>query len=141
MLDTYRLVREPSTPDGTLGEMFDPDGNHLCFTMELPWENNEPRKSCIPIGRYTCIPHNSDAHPGTWELLNVPDRSEILIHTGNTDADSLGCILVGRAIGSLNGVSAVLLSAVAFHVMKQTVPSTFQLEIENATPFDQLLKA
>jgi Family of unknown function (DUF5675) len=141
MLATYTLVREPSTPDGTLGEMFDPDGGHLCFTMELPWENNEPDKSCIPTGTYTCVPHNSVAHPGTWELLNVPDRSEILIHTGNTDADSLGCILVGRTIGSINGTPAVLLSAVAFHVMKQTVPSTFQLEINNANPLDKLLKA
>jgi hypothetical protein len=73
--------------------------------------------------------------------LNVPNRSEILIHTGNSDADSLGCILVGRTIGSINGKPAVLLSAVAFHVMKQTVPSTFQLEIENASPLDQLLRA
>ncbi len=141
MLDTYILVREPSTPDGTLGEMFDPEGDHLCFTMELPWEDNVPQKSCIPTGTYTCVPHNSASHPGTWELLNVPKRSEILIHTGNTDADSLGCILVGRTIGSLGGKPAVLLSAVAFHVMKQTVPSTFQLEIENASPLDQLLRA
>jgi Family of unknown function (DUF5675) len=136
MLDTYSLVREPSTSDGTLGEMFTPEGDHLCFTMELPWNDNEPDKSCIPTGTYTCVPHNSAAHPGTWELLNVPGRSEILIHTGNTDADSLGCILVGRTIGSLNGMPAVLLSNVAFHLMKQSVPSTFQLTIENASPLN-----
>jgi hypothetical protein len=141
MLDSYRLVREPSTEDGTLGEMFNPDGSHLCFTMELPWKDNEPQKSCIPVGTYTCVPHNSATHPGTWELLNVPNRSEILIHTGNTDADSLGCILVGRTIGALNGVPAVLLSSVAFHVMKRTVPSTFQLTIENANPLDALRQA
>ena len=137
MPDTFVLVREPSTPDGTLGEMFYPDGSHLCYTMELPWQNNVPDKSCVPLGTYTCVPHNSAAHPGTWELLHVPGRSEILIHTGNTDADSLGCILVGRQIGTLDNKPAVLMSAIAFHVMKQTVPSTFQLTIEAANPLDQ----
>jgi hypothetical protein len=136
MLGKYILVREPSTSDGTLGEIFSPDGSHLCYTMELPWENNEPEKSCIPLGTYICVPHNSFDHPGTWELLDVPGRSEILIHTGNTDDDSLGCILVGRAVGTLNGKPGVLMSAIAFHVMKQEVPSTFELQIEDANPLD-----
>jgi hypothetical protein len=141
MLDHYTLVREPSTENGTLGEIFSPDGTHLCFTMELPWKDNKVRESCIPAGAYTCMPYNSAAHPGTWELQNVPNRSTILIHTGNTGQDSLGCILVGRTIGTINNLPAVLLSKIAFHILKQRVPSTFLLTIEWASPLDGLRHA
>ena len=65
---------------------------------------------CITQGLYNCIPHNSADHPETWELLNVPGRTEILIHVGNyalpyidkngihKPSDTKGCILVGFGI-------------------------------------------
>ena len=141
MPDNYTLVRQPSTANGTLGEMFDPTGAHLCYTIELPWDDNMPDQSCIPTGTYTCVPHNSAAHPGTWEVENVPGRSSILIHTGNTEHDSLGCIIVGKTTGTLNGLPAVLSSQVALASMRQTVPSSFALTISWASPTDQLQQA
>jgi|SRR5271163_3036004 len=141
MPGSYTLVRQPSTANGTLGEMFNPDGSRLCFTMELPWDDNTPDQSCIPDGTYNCVPHNSPAHPGTWQVENVPGRSEILIHTGNTEKDSLGCIIVGQTTGTLNGLPAVLLSKAALTEMQQTVPSSFALTISWASPLDQLRQA
>ena len=38
-------------PNGTNGELLHLS-NRVCFTIELPWKNNEPRVSCIPEGRY-----------------------------------------------------------------------------------------
>jgi hypothetical protein len=141
MPDVYTLVRQPFTDDGTLGEMFNPDGSHLCFTMELPWDDNIADESCIPDATYTCVPHNSDEHPGTWEVQNVPNRSGILIHNGNTDRDSLGCIIVGKEQGKLNGLPAVLMSNVTLQMLQQTLPDTFTLTISWASPLDELRQA
>jgi hypothetical protein len=33
--------------------------------------------------------------PGMLELVGVPERTDILIHPGNTKDDTLGCILLG----------------------------------------------
>ena len=35
-------------PNGTNGLLYDEMGELLCFTIELPWKNNERRESCIP---------------------------------------------------------------------------------------------
>jgi len=125
----YSLVRQPSAPNGTLGEMLNPDGSHLCFTCERPWLNNQEDTSCIPVGIYTCVPHNSPAHPNTWELENVPGRTAILIHNGNTEVDSEGCILVGNQTGTMNGLPAVLNSVATLQMLRTNLPPTFTLAI------------
>jgi hypothetical protein len=132
VLDNYTLVREASSPNGTLGEIFNPDGTHLCYTCELPWLNNDPQTSCIPIGTYTCVPHNSPAHPNTWELQNVPNRTAILIHNGNAaKVDSLGCILVGDPTGTISGFPAVLNSVATLNILRGKLPTNFTLSISD----------
>jgi hypothetical protein len=133
-LPVYTLVREASSDNGTLGEIFNPDGSHLCYTCELPWQNNSPDVSCIPLSTYTCIPHDSAAHPNVWELQNVPGRSAILIHNGNTEHDSLGCIVVGSQQGTLGGLPAVLNSNNTLAMLGQTLPPTFTLTITGPDP-------
>jgi len=133
-LPNYTLVREASSNKGTLGEILNPDGSHLCYTCERPWLNNISDRSCIPAGTYGCVPHNSDEHPDTWELQNVPGRSSILIHNGNTENDSLGCIIVGATQGTLNGFPAVLNSNVTLAMLRQTLPSSFILTIAGPNP-------
>ena len=39
-----------------------------------------------------------DFHIGMLELQNVPNFKYILIHAGNTDKDTAGCILVGTKV-------------------------------------------
>lgn len=130
----YVLSRQPSAADGTLGELADSTGAHLCFTCELPWRDNTPDLSCIPPGVYDCIPHNSTDHPNTWELQDVPGRSAILIHSGNTEKDSLGCIVVGSELGTLDGLPAVLNSKVTLKMLQATLPGNFTLEVRWAAP-------
>lgn len=122
------LIRELSTPDGTFGTIW-LDGKELCKTCELPWGDNLPRESCIPVGGYTCIHHDSLHHPNTWELLDVPGRSDILIHNGNTIADSNGCILVGSAFGTVDGNPAVINSNATLDMLRKILPATFILKV------------
>lgn len=70
------------------------DGNKFCHTLEPPRHRSHP---CIPAGRYKVVVNYSPKYKKNMpRLLDVPGRSGILIHTGNTAADTLGCILVGE---------------------------------------------
>ena len=127
---TYTITRQPSTPDGTLGEFTDEAGTHICYTCELPWLDNQPQISCIPIGEYQVIPHNSPKHPNVWEISNVPSRSAILIHEGNTEDDVEGCVCVGDEIGEIDGLPAVLHSVSTLNMLRQKLPPSFPLIIK-----------
>ncbi len=125
----YTLQRHSQSSEGTFGTLCDAAGTILCHTCELPWNNNKPSVSCIPSGFYNCIPHNSPKHPDTWEVSNVPNRSGILIHNGNTIADSDGCILVGMTEGWLGTQMAVLSSMQALNILRKMLPPSFMLSV------------
>ncbi len=67
------------------------------YSLELP-QGDGGSGFCITPGVYNCIPHDSPKHPDTYEILNVPGRTSILIHTGNYASDTEGCILPGLTI-------------------------------------------
>ncbi len=46
-------------------------------------------------------------------MAEVPGRSHILFHAGNTSADTEGCILLGSRLGRVEGRRGVLSSAEA----------------------------
>lgn len=104
-------------------------GIQYCVTCELPWNNNHPQISCIPAGTYHCIPHNSPAHPNTWEITGVPNRSEILIHNANLPSQLLGCVGVGKSFGYLGGKMAVMQSVAALTDLRTKLPAEFDLTI------------
>lgn len=61
-------------------------------------------ETAIPTGTYRIIISYSNRFKKQMPLLlNVPGFSGIRIHTGNTEKDSLGCILVGKnkAVGKV----------------------------------------
>lgn len=61
-------------------------------------------ETAIPTGIYRVIISYSNRFKKQMPLLlNVPGFSGIRIHTGNTEKDSLGCILVGKnkAVGKV----------------------------------------
>lgn len=100
---TAILQREKSTDGGTFGKLTLPDGTSY-NTLELAWRNNESGKSCIPPGTYKVQTRNSPKFgPGVYEVMNVPGRSAILIHSGNyagnvdkgQKSNVQGCIMLG----------------------------------------------
>lgn len=110
---------------GMHGQLLNDDGSLLCYTIEQHWHDNQHDVSCIPAGKYDCIPHDTQNHPNCWEVSNVPDRAAILIHTGNTIADTQGCIIVGLQANA----AGVLQSQMALIKLRGVLPSNFQLTI------------
>lgn len=126
------LQRLASPDTHTPGEMT-LDGKHLCFTLELPWRDNEALVSCIPAGEYKCVQHFGPRYSNVWELLGVPGRSSILIHHGNTTDDTNGCILIGDSIGVVEDFPAVLNSRKTLMHLRGIFPKNFTLTIKEPT--------
>jgi len=74
-----------------------------CVTLELPWEENYTNISCVPIGVYKVSPRYSEKYKNHYILENVPNRRYILIHHGNFNSDTRGCILLGSSFAQING--------------------------------------
>lgn len=130
-MNALLLKRLRTSDQGTFGELY-MDDTRLCVTCELPWKNNQHGVSCIPTGQYHYIPHNSPKHPDTWEIAAVPNRSAILIHEGNTIADTDGCILVGDRFGMIDDMPAVLDSKLTLHSLFGLIPEYGPIEITEA---------
>ncbi len=90
------LVRASYTHFGTFGVLTNQDGHPLILTLENPWKDNIPYKSCIPFGTYTIKRHLSPKFGETFMVTDVPNRSHILFHCGNQHTDTYGCILTGE---------------------------------------------
>lgn len=92
-------------PHGDFGELYH-DDERLCFTTERPWNHNRKFTSSIPEGVYTIVRHESPKFGQCWKVLNVPSRTDILIHAANTPDELEGCIAPSLGRGIINGVYA-----------------------------------
>ena len=72
------------------------------FTLELPWKDNQNNLSCIPKGSYKLELFNSVKFGKCLHVLNVQGRDGILIHKGNYNRDTHGCILPGGQLIDIN---------------------------------------
>lgn len=93
------VVRDQCGAECTVGQMF-VDGEFECFTMEdvvRPDGVKVYGQTAIPAGTYDVIVNWSNRFKRELPLLlNVPGFEGVRIHTGNTAADTEGCILVGK---------------------------------------------
>lgn len=102
-----KLIRTWFADTYTIGKLYI-DGVYFCDTLEDKnrdvdkngiFNNGEKKvygKTCIPFGTYKVILSMSNKFKKILPLLlNVPQFDGIRIHSGNTDEDSSGCILVG----------------------------------------------
>ena len=107
-----RLVRVSEYKDATLGVLC-LDDRPIAVTLEDKWRDNERMVSCIPTGAYKVMRHISPKFGECFKVIDVPDRSEILIHAGNTHKDTHGCILLGLMYGTVGTEAAILSSRAA----------------------------
>lgn len=67
--------------------------NQFGYNIELPYLDNRVNVSCIPSGIYTFQKIVRSNGNEAIEILNVPNRTHILAHSGNYMKDTQGCIL------------------------------------------------
>lgn len=91
----------------------------FCATLEPATQDNIPNHSCIPPGQYVCKRYYSKKFGDTFEVKNVPNRTYILFHPGNTIHDTNGCIILGITWGQLAGDRAVLNSGKTFDLFME----------------------
>jgi len=107
------VLRISSQKDSTNGILFDVTGGQrkfLCYTLEdefRPLEQKVMGETRIPAGTYKITLRTvggfhgrykaryGDMHKGMLWVRNVPGFEYILIHSGNTDEHTAGCLLVG----------------------------------------------
>lgn len=103
---TLNLKRRWLNPKATIGELFiDSDSHRNCYTLE--------DVKSIPIEKYQVILDYSNRFRRIMpHILNVHGFEGIRIHSGNSDLDTEGCVLVGKSLVNADFIGD---SRVAFH--------------------------
>ena len=101
------------------------------FTLENPKRDTD-KDSCIPAGTYTCKPYSGEHFKDVYIVENVPNRTAILFHWGNTEKDTLGCILLGNKLGTIENEPAILESRACYERFRALIgKNEFTLVIED----------
>ena len=103
-----QVVRTQFGKDATNGLLFI-DGKFECYTLEDQYQAVKVmHETCIPEGEYDIEFRKTggfhtrysakygNSHYGMLHLQDVPGFTYILIHSGNTDEHTSGCLIVGE---------------------------------------------
>lgn len=93
---TVKLKRTQHLPTATLGTLtIEGVKTDPIYTLENPLRKTD-KDNRIPAGSYTCIPYSGTKYKDVYLVKDVPNRSAILLHYGNFESDTLGCVLLGN---------------------------------------------
>ena len=111
-----KLNRITRTETSTIGELFI-DGKFECYTLEdIERDVKIKSETAIKKGTYKVVLTMSNRFKKIMPLLlNVPEFEGIRIHSGNTNHDTEGCILVGktRSVDFIGGSRTAFTSLMA----------------------------
>lgn len=123
LITVNRIISDDDTTVSTVAV----DGRFICFGLEDEFrEEKLVSETRIPAGRYKVGVRETggfhtrykkkfpDTHRGMLHVLDVPGFEFILIHIGNTDADTAGCLLVGTGAVARPGDMSIQSSTEAY---------------------------
>lgn len=109
-----RVNRYKYGVESTLGRLFI-DGKAECYTLEdkvRPKGVKVQNETAIPADTYTVTIDKSTRFKRDMpHIMSVPEFTGVRMHSGNTDEDTEGCILLGSKVENDNFISG---SKVAF---------------------------
>jgi hypothetical protein len=127
------VERVLSDADSTVSEVF-VDGVKVCYGLEDEYrETKVYGRTRIPAGKYKIgLRRIGDfhkryglrypgMHEGMLQILDVPNFDFILIHCGNNDADTAGCLLVGEDSITTHGGMKLINSSNAYRKLYRLV--------------------
>jgi len=136
------LQRMFLTDKSTCGELFiEGQVTRFCYTLELPVKDGLPR-SAIPPGTYQIemapspkfhlsqdpwVQQYADKMP---HIINIPNRSLIMVHWGNEPENTDGCILVGLT----HDLDVVSESRAAFEQLYPLLADGDTIDIQGGNP-------
>mgnify|MGYP003650408956 FL=1 len=108
-LEVLRVSSQEDSTSGILFNVVDGKREFICYTLEDQAQDRKVmHETRIPEGTYelkfrTVGGHHArytkrygDMHKGCLHVIDVPNFKYILIHTGNTDDHTSGCLIVGE---------------------------------------------
>ena len=166
------VVRTQFGTDATNGLLFI-DGIFECYTLEDQYQAVKVmHETCIPEGTYDIefrktggfhskySERYKNAHYGMLHIQDVPNFTYILIHTGNTDEHTSGCLIVGETQQDLDSskdgfignstvaykkmyakVANQLLQGKKVSIQYTTIDNLFKQGEEDNTPKDQTVSS
>jgi len=143
-IQPLRLLRISSGNVSTLGALFwtaAKQPKFLCFTLEDEYRTVKVYgKTRIPAGVYPLAIQKAGRlheaysnkfhfHEGMITLQNVPDFTGVMIHVGNRDEDTAGCILVGDS--SIQNITEEGMIGNSTAAYSRIYPMIYEYIIEN----------
>ena len=106
-LEVLRISSESDSSSGLVFDITD-ERKFLCYSLEDEYRNDKVmHETRVPAGTYQIqlrkvggfnaryAKKYGDFHKGMLHVQDVPGFEYILIHTGNTDEHTSGCLIVG----------------------------------------------
>ena len=144
LLQLLRVDAKKDYTGGTLSVWIGGKWFPLCYTLEdeirdlgINGKGKVFAETAIPAGRYQVILSYSK-HFGKIlpEVLNVPFFGGIRIHSGNTDDDTEGCILVGLKYdpGKLRGGTSAPALKLVMDTFSQAIAAKRRIILDIVNP-------
>lgn len=126
------LKRNIFNDNNTIGELYGINNEFLCYTLEDKIrEVKIPKITAIPYGIYKLdFTYSNRFKKKMIQILDVPNFEGVRIHTGNTEKDTEGCILVGQKVLNKQNNYSIYESKLALEKIEKYVKDLFSKNID-----------